>query len=137
MGRAENQFREAFGRLKEGKPIHLPKGSKVSQNNVAKEAGVDPSALRRSRFPALIEEIQAWVAAAESVDVAQKPSQQQVRQERRDLRMLLADMKVQRDDALSKLVGAELRLVELMTELDQLRLKVAPSTVVPLRAGKS
>ena len=61
MSKAELQFYEAFIRLKNNKPNILPKGTKVSQNNVAKEAGVDPSALRKSRYPNLISEIQEWM----------------------------------------------------------------------------
>src|SRR5690606_15456656 len=61
MGRAETMFREAFDRLKKNKPDRLPKGSPISQNNVAKEAGVDPSALRSARYPELSAEIKRWV----------------------------------------------------------------------------
>ena len=61
VSKAELKFREAFERLKVGKPDILPKGTPLSQNNVAKEAGVDPSALRRARFPELVADIQAWI----------------------------------------------------------------------------
>jgi len=56
---AEANFRRAFERLKAGAPKVLPLGTPVSQNNVAKEAGCDSSALRKSRFPCLVAEIQA------------------------------------------------------------------------------
>ena len=58
---AEQRFRQAFERLKANKPKVLEVGTPVSQNNVAKEAGCDPSALRKSRFPALVREIQAYL----------------------------------------------------------------------------
>src|SRR5690554_2541860 len=61
VSKAELKFREAFERLKAGKPDILPKGTPLSQNNVAKEAGVDPSALRRARFPELVADIQSWI----------------------------------------------------------------------------
>jgi hypothetical protein len=51
VGTAEQDFRDAFDRLKRGKPIHLEKGAKVTQNNVAKEADRDPTALKKSRHP--------------------------------------------------------------------------------------
>lgn len=60
---AEANFREAFERLISGAPKILSAGAQVSQNNVAKEAGCDPSALRKSRFPSLVAEIQSYVAA--------------------------------------------------------------------------
>lgn len=57
---AERRFREAFERLKAGEPLRLGRDTEVTQNNVAKEAGTDPSALRRSRYPALVTDIQAY-----------------------------------------------------------------------------
>ena len=58
---AVEQYNAAFERLKHNRPERLPKGALVSQNNVAKEAGSDPSALKKSRFPLLIAEIQKYV----------------------------------------------------------------------------
>ena len=43
------------------KPTTLPRNTPVTQNNVAKEAGRDPSALRKLRYPRLIREIQKWI----------------------------------------------------------------------------
>ena len=63
ISKAELKFRDAFERLKQDKPDILAKGTPLSQNNVAKEAGVDPSALRRTRFPELVSEIQDWIEA--------------------------------------------------------------------------
>ena len=58
---ATDRYRDAFERLKLNRPHLLPKGTPVTQNNVAKEAGSDPSALKKSRFPSLIAEIKAYV----------------------------------------------------------------------------
>ena len=58
---AEQRFRAAFDRLKQGSPEVLARTAAVSQNNVAKEANCDPSALRKSRFPSLVAEIQHYV----------------------------------------------------------------------------
>ena len=60
---AEANFREAFERLTIGAPKILPADAHLSQNIVAKEAGCDPSALRKARFPSLVAEIQNYVAA--------------------------------------------------------------------------
>ncbi len=57
---AGEQYRAAFERLKSNKPERLPKGTPVSQNNVAKEAGSDPSALKKL-VSLLIAEIQKYV----------------------------------------------------------------------------
>jgi hypothetical protein len=101
MGRAERQFREAFERLKIGKPQQLPKGTKVSQNNVAREAGVDPSALRKSRFPNLVAEIQQWLDAHGSNQPSNGSARGAAGQQRyrRELKGKLEEMRLQRDDA--------------------------------------
>lgn len=139
VGRAEARFREALERLKIGKPIRVPRGSKISQNNVAKEAGVDPSALRRSRFPALVDEIQQWIASYGSAPPNPTPRQQVLagRSRNRDLRKQIEDLKLQRDDALSKLVDAESRILYLALENERL-LALGPKTnVAPLRPAYS
>ncbi len=60
---AEANLREALECLKVGAQAVLPAGVPVSQNNVAREAGCNPSALRKSRFPSLVAEIQIYRAA--------------------------------------------------------------------------
>lgn len=123
MGRAEQKFREAFDRLKLGKPMLLPRGTKLSQNNVAKEAGVDPSALRRSRFPALVDEIQSWVEKHREDEFKKSTRQMMLgqRSRNRDLRERIKALEEQRDDALSRLVDTQARIVELTLENDRLR----------------
>lgn len=105
---AEVNFREAFERLKAGVPKVLPAGTLVSQNNVAKEAGCDPSALRKARFPDLVEEIQAYLAA----NSQERPSSERqrllkARQLSRSKSETIANLKAQRDDAVSRLVEAD------------------------------
>lgn len=58
---AEDNFRAAFERLKINEPRLLPKGTPVSQNNVAKEAGRDRTALKKLRFPELVAEIHQYL----------------------------------------------------------------------------
>lgn len=114
---AEQRFRQAFERLKANKPEILKAGTPVSQNNVAKEAGCDPSALRKSRFPSLIREIQAYV----EIHGQERPSKRKERIRQRAIRSgfkeRLAEVSVQRDNAQSQLVSAQRRIVELVSEL--------------------
>lgn len=115
---AEQRFRDAFERLKHKVPQVLPKGTPVSQNNVAKEAGCDPSALRKARFPLLVLAIQEWVNSNKS---AQQPSERlrllKQRSKNRNTRETIADLKKQRDKAGGLLADADLRIVELTEKL--------------------
>lgn len=108
---AEANFRSAFERLKAGASQVLPSGSPVSQNNVAKEAGCDPSALRKSRFPGLVDEIQTFIASCGN---ARPPSERQrllrARQVSRSKSEAIIDLKIQRDTAASLLVEANVRI---------------------------
>lgn len=127
MGRAEQKFREAFDRLKSGKPMLLPKGARLSQNNVAKESGVDPSALRRSRFPALVDEIKTWVEDHKEEELSKSPRQMMLaqRSRNRDLRERIEALEKQRDDALSRLVDTQARIMELTLENERLRAQLS------------
>lgn len=122
---AKQRFRDAFERLKLGAPQVLPKGTPVSQNNVAKEAGCDPSALRKARFPVLVIEIQEWVASHKS---DQRPSERQrllkQRSKNRTLKETIADLKKQRDIAAGLLADADLRIVELTEKLADLQTRL-------------
>ena len=118
LGRAERQFWDAFERLKEGRPQCLPKGARVSQNNVAKEAGTVASALRRSRYPKLCEEIRRWIDHTVSTHDAKAkgPGRLAGRQHTRELRARIKGLEAQRDQALGKLVLVEAELVNLTIE---------------------
>lgn len=140
IGRAERQFREAFERLKLGKPLHLPKGTKISQNNVAKEAGVDPSALRRSRFPALVEEIHQWLEGrgrTRGPEASARPSVASQKRRNRELRDQVAHMVLERDDALAKLVDAEAYIVQLTEEIQRLSALLPASSATPIRPAEA
>ncbi|MEH6501799.1 MULTISPECIES: hypothetical protein [Pseudomonadaceae] len=130
MSRAEGAFRQAFERLKVNQPLIIPKGSAVTQNNVAREAGVDPSALKKSRFPALVESIQNWV----SDNNQRMQSGQSQRGKNRGLRERLASMKEQRDRALNLLANADALILELLRENERLQAGRPPSNVSPLNA---
>lgn len=125
------KFREAFERLKCGKPDLLPKGTPLSQNNVAKEAGVDPSALRRSRFPELVAEIQAWIENHKEESPQKSPRQMMLsqRSRNRDLQEQKRALEEQRDKALGRLLDAQERILELTFENQRLRSRLPESNV--------
>lgn len=139
---AETSFREAFERLKRNAPIVLKKGTKISQNNVAKEAGCDPSALRKSRFPVLIAEVQRWVTE-HGVDAPPSARQKMLahRSRNRSLRDQIETLKIQRDHALSLMVEADAHILdqakiiaELQAELEVLR---PTAKTIPLHSDQS
>ncbi len=134
-GRAEIRFLEAFERLKVGKPELLPKGTPVTQNNVAKEAGVNPSALRRSRYPELVDKIQSWIDENKDNSSQQSNRQKSLAKtaKNRSLKQQLDDIKMQNDIALSKLMEAERMIIELTLENERLksRLPAIEATKMP------
>lgn len=130
---AEDNFRLAFERLKSGKPIRLPVGTSVSQNHVAQEAGCDPSALRKSRFPALIREIKAYVEIHRAVQPSKREELRKRRNARAELRERLAEVARQRDLAQSHLLSAQRRIVELFAEVRALRAKLDEAHPQPTR----
>lgn len=134
VGRAEQTFREAFDRLKRGKSEKLPTGTLVSQNNVAKEAGRDTSALRKSRYPSLIAEIQRWIEE-HGGDKPSSPRQALLaqRSRNRSLREKIEALKAQRDHALSLLGEADARILDLAMENARLQALRLRSNVTPIR----
>lgn len=136
VSKAELKFREAFERLKVGKPDILPKGTPLSQNNVAKEAGVDPSALRRARFPELVADIQAWIEAHKDEAPQKSPRQMMLaqRSRNRDLQEKSKALEEQRDNALGQLLDAQARILELTLENQRLRSQLPESNVRHLSA---
>lgn len=132
---AEDRFRQAFERLKACDPKLMPKGTPVSQNNVAREAGTDPSALKKARFPALIREIQAYIELHPEGDgnTGQKPRMR--RAANRSTQERLQDAIRQRDQAQSILVNANKRIVELLDEVHSLRQQLDELQPPPTRLG--
>ncbi|HAT7591091.1 TPA: hypothetical protein JAW44_000795 [Citrobacter werkmanii] len=128
---AAEQYRAAFERLKNNKPERLPKGTLVSQNNVAKEAGSDPSALKKTRFPLLIAEIQMYV---ESYSKGQQPSGRQLnllaRKKNRGLRERIGEIKQQRDHLASLLSEADATIIELYDRIAELERQLPATNVL-------
>ncbi|MDB1110794.1 hypothetical protein SAMN04490186_2164 [Pseudomonas grimontii] len=119
---AEDRFRAAFERLKIGASSIVPSGTPITQNNVAREAGLDPSALKKSRFPILINEIKNWIASF-SVDTPPSKHKQLVgqRDKNRTLRTQIKEIKTQRDYLQSLLLEADAKIMELSTELVEIK----------------
>lgn len=133
--KAEDSFREAFVRLRTGSTKILPKGSPVSQNNVAREAGADPSALRKSRYPLLISEIQRWIRDNGSKSLV--PSERQVKlkhqRHNRSLKSRIQELQTQRDHLASILVEADTKILELTLEILRLQELIPSSNIRPIR----
>ena len=122
---AEERFRDAFERIKLGMTEILPKGTQVSQNNVAKEAGCDPSALRKSRFPLLIIEIQEWVHTHNNeAQNLNRTTLLKRKQKNRDAKEVISDLRKQRDIAVGMMGDANLRILELSEMIDDLRARL-------------
>lgn len=117
-GSAEQDFRAAFARLKKRESTILPPGSSVTQNNVAREAGRDPSALKKARYPLLILEIQAYTSLnSESIRNSKRTTDNRVRTEKQKL----ADYRRQ-IDKLSSIVAAQNSTIEeLLDEINQIK----------------
>ncbi|ELF10557.1 hypothetical protein [Escherichia coli] len=130
---ANEQYRAAFERLKNNKPERLPKGSLVSQNNVAKEAGSDPSALKKTRFPLLIAEIQKYV----ELQIKERPpSARQLRiiarKKNRELRERLEEIEQQRDHLASLLLEADATILELYDRIAELEKQFPECNISPI-----
>ena len=130
---AADQYRDAFERLKLNRPQLLPKGTPVTQNNVAKEAGSDPSALKKSRFPSLIAEIKTYV---EQHAEERPPSLNQVnllaRQKSRALRDRIEEVARQRDQLASLLSEADAKIIELYDRIAELERQLPASNLISL-----
>ncbi|CAK0502572.1 Uncharacterised protein [Burkholderia pseudomallei] len=118
---AEENYQAAFERLRDGKPRVLPKGTPVSQNNVAKEAGNDPSALKSARFPTVIANIQAWLEIHKSQEELKQKRTKQQREARLDLKAQVSVLKRQRDRLQSQRVRGHEYILELMEQIEALQ----------------
>ena len=126
-------YREAFERLKNNEPERLPKGTPVSQNNVAKEAGNDPSALKKTRFPLLIAEIQEYVnSQAEKSPPSVRQFSLLARKKNRTLRERVEAVTQQRDNLASLLSEADATILELHDRIAELEQQLPASNVLSI-----
>jgi hypothetical protein len=138
VANAESSFRLAFERLKNNCPQNIPIGSQVTQNNIAKEAGCDPSAFRKSRYPELIAEVKHWI----SENVQEAPSSPRKtllaqRRNNRSLREQIIALKAERDIALSILLEADSKILELTQENLRLARMLPDTNVTPILSGSN
>ncbi|WLH29937.1 hypothetical protein [Pseudomonas canadensis] len=127
-------FYAAFNRLKEDAPLVVPRGTAVSQNNVAREAGCDPSALRKSRYPDLIEDIKCFILeSSKSQPVSTTRQKLKQRLANRSLRYEIDALKSERDLAMSLLLEADSRILELFVENERLRAHQPKANILPMR----
>ena len=117
---AEDRFRQAFERLKAGESKLLQLGAPVTQNNVAREAGCDPSALKKARFPALVRQIQAYIELHQDGHHSTVKNLKK-RTANRTMQKRLEDAIRQRDQAQSILASANTRIIELSEEVQSLQ----------------
>lgn len=134
---AEEELRAAFQRLKDKCPERVPYGTPVTQNNVAREAGKLPSGFKKTRYPLLIEEIQQYLANLPAPSsTSKRHAELKRRKKNRGLRELLNDVKKERDLALSLLVGADMKVLELYQRVADLEAQLPPSNVRSLGARR-
>jgi tRNA U34 5-carboxymethylaminomethyl modifying GTPase MnmE/TrmE len=138
QSKAEDSFRAAFERLKSNAPNLLPKGTIITQNNIAREAGVDPSAFKKSRFPRLIDEIKNWLDSNKQVPLTSR--RQQLISNRNRIKALQERMdmlKSQRDNALTLLADADILITELSLENTRLKKLLPNSNITSLLPSNS
>lgn len=116
--RASDQFEEAFDRLLHGESRNLPSGAPVNLSNVAKEAGKSPSALRRDRYPDLIQRIKLHMASEKEVEKFSAPARKRNRSRRIEQR--LADCSKERDRLQSICHSQQTLIDELRDEIHRL-----------------
>ncbi len=106
---AEKALREAFERLKSNTPKILPKGSKISNTNIAKEAGIQSrSALRKDRYPILCLEIDEYKIKEKQEKEAKNNS---AKRKVRTLKQRLRDAELQAE-RLQNICDAQQELIE-------------------------
>lgn len=133
MGEAEKLFKAAFERLKANVPVILSPGTAVSQNNVAKEASRDPSALKKNRYPHLIKEIKAYVAEAGFLKPESAGHRLSVaKRVQKELKERVALLESDRDLAQSLLVQAHETILKLTKENEALKAQLPPSNIAEL-----
>jgi hypothetical protein len=133
MGNAERAFRDAFSRLKKGTPTILPSSASVTQNNVAREAGVNPSALKKARFPELVREIQKWVNT--NTTLVDHPGSNEVSKAKiAMLKATIQSLQAERDMMASELLSAKYKMFEQWQKIQ--RLEAAEETTVVGLRGK-
>ena len=114
---AEAIYRAAFERLKSGNPINVKGEYTISQNNVAREALRDPSALKKKRFPILVAEIQVYTAKKNTPNNKKKKTSNRTRTTKERLK----DCTKQRDKMCSIISSQNEYIDNLLNEINELK----------------
>lgn len=119
---------DALERLKEGKPVVVPKGTKITNDAVALEAGRGKGSIKKSRsvFADLIGAIDEAAKAQASPEIARKDQ----------LARLKAKVNQYRSD-LDAALGRELCLLREVFELKKEIKRLTGKNVIPLLAGSN
>jgi len=121
-GSAEDEYRNAFKRIVDGKTIRIPKGSPPTLANIAREAGRDPSALKKSRYPIFITEVEEYNSASSlTMDQAERSLTAQLaaaRAENKSLREKCSNLCKERDAAQTKILNLQQALVAMNLQLE-------------------
>lgn len=120
-GPAAKMYLEAFRRLATDTPLNLGKGTVVSQNNVAKEAGKDPSALKLNRYPGVIRKIQTYLELTNVDEVKNRARKAKIQKGKLDLKSQVSTLTTQLSASQSKLLSVERRLIEALQEIGDLK----------------
>jgi len=127
---AEEEYRKAFKRIVEGRPIRISKHAKLTLANVAREAGKDPSALKKSRYPTFIAEVEEYnrspSATVKRADRSLTAQLTAARAENNALRARCTELAAERDMAHSKVLNLQQAFIEKCLELEEYN---GPSTI--------
>lgn len=121
---AEIEYRKAFRRIVEGKAMRVDKMAPPNFANIAREAGKDPSALKKSRYPIFISEVESFnnnvSSAGERIDRSLSAQLKAARSENRKLRESYEQLTIERDESHSRVLNLQLALVEMSFMVDGL-----------------
>lgn len=119
---AEAEYRQAFKRIVDGKTVRVDKMASPTLANIAREAGKDPSALKKSRYPSFIGEVELFNEMACSVrggaDRSLSAQLQAARQENKRLREDYELLSAERDQSHSRVLNLQQAIVELSSEVE-------------------
>lgn len=127
---AEEEYRRAFRRIVEGKTIRISKNAKLTLASIAREAGKDPSALKKSRYPTFIAEVEEYnsspVATVKRADRSLTAQLKAARAENDVLRKQYTELAAERDLAHSKVLNLQQAFIVKCLELEE---HIGPSAI--------
>lgn len=133
--KAGTEYLAAFRRLADDAPMVMPKGTPVTQNNVAREAGRSPSAFKKAEYPDEVAIVKAYIAAlpkrkSPSTTYKLNASRAETKKSKSANEQIIQ----QRDIALSLLVQSQETILKLRKEIMKLK-ELVPSNVLEIHFG--